>query len=446
MASIIRKLSDQEYFFDHNFLQGQKFISRVLLIEVSIKAGINLTKLTEAAKILTKIYPLLRSTVKRDLNKDTKTPRYFVHMSKHFDEFNNLELIDLSQSSLEWIDIIEHEIQQSFDYENGPMWRIKMLKLKQQTIYKDNYAFIMTQSHSLGDGRCAYSICLEFLNILCDLLQNKSDQYDNVSEVPSLFSMEELVEQLKKNPEFKINSASNHKNFKPINLINKSFCPRDKLDSGSRFIYFCIEPNRLGKLLQKLRLSGAKARLTGLLDVLVCYAYMQTWKRHGLDDVPLEHIQFTHAVSARAKLGVTDTQMGHFTRGIAMLMSCDELNEPNFWQLAEKDSLLLHQKIADNEEFSGMNDNSKTLNRFDGRRHFLLSNVGILKNTKNQPLIKIIQHYRFVGGVFCGISFSTVDSNLCIAINYSEKCLSAQFIDDFKSLFLEQVDLIIHYD
>ena len=80
------------------------------------------------------------------------------------------------------------------------------------------------------------------------------------------------------------------------------------------------------------------------------------------------------------------------------------------------------------------------------RRHFLLSNVGILKNTKNQPLVTIKQLYRFVGGVFCGISFSTVDNKLCIAINYSQKCLSAQFVDDFKEKFLEQVDLIIHND
>ena len=365
-SPIIRKLSDQEYFFDHNFLQGKKFISRVLLVEASTKAAINLAKLTEAAKILTKIYPMLRSTVRRDLNNDTKTPRYFVLMSKPFDEFNNVELIDLSQSSLEWIDIIERELRDPFDYENGPMWRIKLLKLKQQSIYKDNYAFIMTQTHSLGDGRCAYAICLEYLNILCDLLENKSGQYNNVTEVPSMFTMEELVEQLKKNPEFKINCVNNYESFKPINPINKSFCPRDELDSGSRFIYFCIESDKLGKLLQKLRIKGGRARLTGLLDVLVCYAYMQTCRRHGLVDVPLEHIQFTHAVSARAKLGVADTQMGHFTRGISMLMSCDELNEHNFWQLAERDSLLLHQKIANNEEFGGMTDNSKTLNRFDG--------------------------------------------------------------------------------
>ena len=74
------------------------------------------------------------------------------------------------------------------------MWRIKMLELSSNNANTqvNEYALIMTQSHALGDGRCAYMICIKYLNILCDVLENNYEDYKNIKQVENDFNMEEL--------------------------------------------------------------------------------------------------------------------------------------------------------------------------------------------------------------------------------------------------------------
>ena len=350
--------SNQEIDHDQHFLQGKHTFSRILMLNVR-RYKIDLDALKKACQILVNEYPLLRSTIYRQ----NELPCYFIKMEKEFDAFNNTELFNLSNSDSNWTDVIKRELKTPFDYQNGPMWRIKMLKLSSDNLNNEinEYALIMTQSHALGDGRCAYMICIKYLNILCDILENKYDEYKNIKQDENDFNMEELF----RKHSIKVNSekVELENPFTHVKLLENNFKAQNLNDNGDRFAYFQIGQIKLENILKNLKIKAPSAKFTGLLDVLICDAFNKAYTKHHPDQIPLEYIHFTHAVNVRSKLGVQDAQLGHFSRAIKLTMKVSELTDENLWTLSEKDSMSLHKKILDNLEFEGLLNKSNK-NRF----------------------------------------------------------------------------------
>ena len=66
-----------------------------------------------------------------------------------------------------------------------------------------------------------------------------------------------------------------------------------------------------------------------------------------------------------------------------------------------------------------------------------------MKGTNKQEIIQVKEHYRFYEGATCGFSFSTLNNNLCISINYNEAYLTTTFINNLIGEFLIQFDKLI---
>ena len=156
-SRVIRKLGWDEAYYDNEWMNNNLFMSRIFFLNVKNDRTITPETLLEATRIWTRMFPLLNATIHRQTDETTQqfklgTPKYFVYMKKSFEEYNNVELVDLKKSN-NWMDIIYDELKTPFDPINGPLWRIKLLKLNDPAW---NYGFVFAKNHALGDGRCTF--------------------------------------------------------------------------------------------------------------------------------------------------------------------------------------------------------------------------------------------------------------------------------------------------
>ena len=176
---LIRQLGIAESMYDNEALNGSMWQSRAMLTRVKKEFDIEFELLNKAVEILINRHPLLQATIVRTLDEVSKKPRimlpkYFVYMDKTVAEYNNIEMIETNDED-KWKEIIENELLTSFDNVNGPLWRIKVLKIVPKTKNDDEYnryVFILSTSHAISDGKNGYTLLLQLLNILGALFEN----------------------------------------------------------------------------------------------------------------------------------------------------------------------------------------------------------------------------------------------------------------------------------
>jgi hypothetical protein len=459
---VIRKLGWDEAYYDNEWMNNNLFMSRIFFLNVNNDCTITPETLTEATRIWTRMFPLLNATIHRQIDEKTQqfklgTPKYFVNMKKSFEEYNNVELVDLTKSN-NWMDIIYDELKAPFDPINGPLWRIKLLKLNNPAW---NYGFVFAKNHALGDGRCTYTICLEFLNILSNVLEGNVTKYENLTPIESKVCMDELIQKLKSNPNFKIftkNECNHELNRIPKNLLYSA--QNSSSSTGTKLAYFSLNKEKLTRLHKASKINAPNAKLTGILAVLTCYSYRQACLKHNVQDVPLDSVQFDNLVSFRPNFGIENSQMGVFSHCLECRIdfSREPKEKSDFWHLAELDSMSFHERIAINEPFfiyeTNQDDTINNVNlSYDfvnnTYTNFMFSNLGVMSNTKQDSCVRIVEHYAFLPalthrtGPFLFFGLTTVDDKLFVAISYNEKLFSEELIEDLKQIFLEKVDKLI---
>ena len=76
-------------------------------------------------------------------------------MSIILEETNDLKLPDLN----------EKELKTSWDYDEGPMWRIKVLKMMESDNNSNKYTFILSTNHAISYVRNGYTIAVQFMDL-----------------------------------------------------------------------------------------------------------------------------------------------------------------------------------------------------------------------------------------------------------------------------------------
>jgi hypothetical protein len=462
-SQIVRKLGWDESYYDNEWMNNNLFMSRIFLLNVKNHRIITMENLNEAMRIWTRMFPLLNTTIHRQVDQRTGqfklgSPKYFIRMKKSVDEYNNVDLIDLTESN-NWMDVIYNELKTPFDIINGPLWRIKLLKLKNPAW---NYGFVLAKNHALGDGRCTYTFSLAYLNILSDVLEGKVSQYEHVTPIESKVNMDELIRKLKSNPDFKIipkNECDHVLNRIPKNPLYKETSSSPPFND-TRLTYLKLDKEKVERLHKKSKSNASKAKLTGILALLTSYSYHQACLKHKLNDIPLDSVQFDNLVSFRPKFGIENGQMGVFSH--CLECKFDFSQEPktkgDFWCLAELDSVSFHERIRNNEEFfiyeTNQDETIQNVNsNFDFSNNtytnFMFSNLGVMSNTKEESCVQIVEHYAFLPalanrvGPFLFFGLTTIDGQLFVAISYNQKLFSDDLIKDLKRGFLEKVDWLI---
>ena len=175
-ANIIRRLGLIESLYDDDVLNGSLILSRAFHTQVPRSYALNETFLFDALLVWTKKYPLLRARIHRPARGDdteksepptSRAPRlstirdtkFFAYMQPHSQfQFANVDFAETSDDELEWQRLLESELVRPFDTDNGPLWRLKLLKIidtskEHAQANTDKFVFIFSTHHSIGDGK-----------------------------------------------------------------------------------------------------------------------------------------------------------------------------------------------------------------------------------------------------------------------------------------------------
>ena len=287
-SKIIRKLGVLESIYDFEVSNKNFLLTRVVLATLNPSFTIDLDSIQSAIKIWTNLHPLLQSfivTSSNQSNFDPDSTRYFVYMNKTLENYNNFELIETDEK-LKWASIVEDELKTQFDLENGPLWRIKIVKINGNV--ENNYAFVFTTHHGLGDGRNAYSILLQFINILASLISNTkwNESEIEVSQPP----VEELVEIERSKAGFKAFSEDigydsvTNRMPKKLGDFNEGTC--------SKFDYLFVDKARFEALIKKMKLNAPDCKLTSLFGAILCLAFKRVFEKYKVSDVETSRFQY----------------------------------------------------------------------------------------------------------------------------------------------------------
>jgi hypothetical protein len=122
-SKLIRALGFKESLYDQETLSGNFILPVVFLVDVGTldEAKITIELLKKAANIWVEKNELLKAKIWRP-NQDLDSTRYFVCSDSS--ELNNIRFEE-NESSDAWKELMEIEMRRLFDFENGPLWRIR---------------------------------------------------------------------------------------------------------------------------------------------------------------------------------------------------------------------------------------------------------------------------------------------------------------------------------
>lgn len=451
---IIRKLGNVESLYDNEVLNGNFILSRALKTKIPKEFEINLATVYKAVDIWIHKYPLLNSKIYRTQTHEILQPKYFVYLDHNIEHYKNIELIE-ADNERQWVDLIENELKAEFDHENGPLWRMKILKYSNSSPTHLSYDFVLTTSHAIGDGRNILAVAVRFLSIL-SALQTKTECDEMKNTEPdnnSAKTVDELYLEMKSNPNYKFSLIDVGFDAKTHRISNKI---GNRINGvHGRYNNVLIESNKFERLLKKMKQNAPKCKVTCLLTVIFCMSMKKAYLKHNVDDIPIDSFQPCILVSIREKLGVKNTHMGVYSVGLDFRID-GELTEENMWKIAEAKTVELFKRIENNEDIHCLEYIGQIIESVNANYDYLnnqplsfdFSNIGAFRNDEN-CVIKVVEHYssmpslenRFVSPM-CN-TISSFENNLCWGISYNEKFFRNEFINDLKLNIIELVDRII---
>lgn len=138
-------------------------------------------------------------------------------------------------------------------------------------------------------------------------------------------------------------------------------------------------------LIDKCRKVGAK--LTGTLEVIICLAFKQLYRRLKAKDEEISKISYYTVISLRNNLEekLNDETMGLCTGGLITSADMSDINElmlnkEVFWPIAKKWSDKLHSRLK-NDETRFFPKSKPTTGDDEMKYTFVLSNIGDLGKT-----------------------------------------------------------------
>ena len=351
-SKIIRKLGAGEALLDYEALHGNICQTRALLTTVSKHHDINKSIISKALEIWVKRHPILQSRIHRvlDERKSILKPdltKYFVYLDKSVSEYDNVDLIE-TENEDKWKEIVQEEILTRFKDDNGPTWRMRIVKINQKSGEFNKLVFILTNNHAINDGRNGFSIMVQFLNILGALLENTTCEEMNGEVEDSPKSADQLIEEYKAQPGFK-SLPADQKPYYDHMTHRLSSKLADLNRTGGKFEVILIENEKLDKLYKKLKQNAPECKLNPLIATIICKVLKKLYAKYEVNDVPLDNFQLMIVTGLRDRLKVKNTQMGLFSSTMTCRIE-DDLDGEDLWRIAEKLSESFHHRLQFNDD------------------------------------------------------------------------------------------------
>ena len=163
----LRKLGQNEKIFHGTPTNGGSYIFRAALVTSQIDLYKNINVVREAIDQWKLLHPLLRARVL------PRGPDKFFTFATD-EKIRSLEnvkfLVYRSNAPTVcdevWKFVVEKETTQGMDGENGLLWRLTFLQLRNKSTGEFQYAIIIAFDHSIMDGRSSFGSLLELMSII----------------------------------------------------------------------------------------------------------------------------------------------------------------------------------------------------------------------------------------------------------------------------------------
>jgi hypothetical protein len=277
----------------------------------------------------------------------------------------------------------------------------------------------------------------------------------DLSPVYSNNCMEEFVKDYKSQIDYK---AITHPDSYKCNLNKLSMKLGDSNKDNCRFDYFKLNKEKTEKLIAKMKQEAPRAKLTSVLNTALMICLKRTYENYKVDDIDeVNLIQSKILVNIRDKLGLANEYMGVFSVALDNQTNIENFNEENFWKMAEKVSIDLHERLKNNDDMEQIGQKGDELidlinKNYDFSKHtshdYVLSNLGVMKSNKSS-VIRCEDFYftfqfkntSFAGSFFHGII--SVQGALQWSLTIDEKYFSLAFLKDLKQSLIEFFENLI---
>jgi hypothetical protein len=389
-----------------------------------------------------------------------------------------------------WEFLHERELNiDTVDSRNGPLWRLSIVEIEP----KQEYAFIMMIHHAIVDGRNAYAILEQLLNMIDREISSPSDHDDDDSTDPvelyssvrrsvcesiesKLFHNDQtLIEDIKLNPKYELTPESKvppefaptqpeytettsetpefvflfeKASRKPLSINNNN---EGEFERVTQFQSLCFEADKVGKLLAKCKLANAK--LTGCLNVICSLATLDLYRSNAIAEELYQKIWYHYLVNLRPFLHIDIMTMGYWpvvqngffeVRDSAQIdvNSAEWYKSGEFWRFVKEESDTIHRRLGAGEHIETAKIDKILLDLFDqefkfeqgGGVHFAVSNVGSFGSQRVERFRAREMYYN----VSCAPNrwstaifhgLSTIDGRLCWSVGWNCQLYHRRFID-----------------
>lgn len=517
-ASIVRKMTGHETGLNIEQHKGRFINPRIFILDSLINLFKYKTDLLNAISLWMQIHPLLQSKIKTlqvydKRNNEFLECGYFERASEEkikshdnviFLRFKSIKKFD---SDKIWKLLLENELISPLDAINGLLWRIKLIELDSSTNTSDlqvfKYGLIFTAHHSITDGRNAFAIILELIELIEHVYIKKINKINeesikiaiyetnfendprNVTKheecyfgysndvqediiMPDCLKPNDKSENVSKDDDNVNYQDSIYVDDNEVVYITANDIIRKRENHYCGFRIMCFNEENFLKLLTKCKQN--KVKITGCLEVIISIALYKTLQFFSNECNKVETLKYKVTINLRNHFDppIDIRVMGLWIYSFKSKISLKNLNldENNFWKITiwklincQCDILheFLESKIFIKEEFLRDNEDKiyKSMKGYrvkDVGSYFALTNIGQMesKPKKSFDCIKINEYYSvlsFLEDDFAQASFNsmcTIHNNLYWALSYNKKYFKEDVIDYWCKMIIDVFEKLIN--
>jgi hypothetical protein len=485
---LLRKLGQNEKIFHGQSDIHRSYIYRSFIITSEINLSENIDLVNKAIYEWKKLHPLLRCRVLSKTNPENNTKEgYFAFAAeekvRNVDNVKFLYYKSNSNRTCEdvWKLLVERECTLPLDGENGLLWRMSFLEIKNLSKPGNPnyvYAVILAFDHSIMDGRSSYVALLQLFAIIEDL---HSSTYKRQKENPLLPSKEEIFKHKRNDhqpqtPRYYLQAP---KFLDMENAIKTTYVPLKYLSheeessgviythdhkpyvtvrelvniskmSNSKFRTLVIHKTELAAILKKCKEHGVK--LTSFLNMCLILALRMMYEKHdkiGNTNESNEDqlINYSINISLREfpEYQAYNPEKNS-TIGCYIGLSFNSFGTPlrasgpnwtgEFWRVAKEESDEFHHKLDQGEFINSIHLPAKKREKQEFFYHFGNSNLGVLPSTlKGKKMIRVKQTFATSKyskeNFLCWFSnlIATIDNQMCWTISYNTSTIRQEVIN-----------------
>ena len=278
---MLRKLGTDETVYDFETLSGGFILCVVVRAELADLSKLTLPLVRKACGYWARRYPLLDAKIVRD---DLAESRRRITLGSTFVSRNSDQLVAFESNvdelvtaePSEWSSqVVESELTKPLDLIDGPLWRLKLVKLTTQSAAH----FVFTFHHAITDGRNS-CICIRLLDICAALMDERhcAEMDEKNTIVASPLCLEDMVAAYVANGKLKLDPALRRDH----ELDARFRMPKTVGETGDGGDWACWEvlvigAERLHAIKRQLKAkTGGVAKLNAFLETMKCLALKQT--------------------------------------------------------------------------------------------------------------------------------------------------------------------------